>query len=238
MALQISRARIGVAVMNNSGKVKKLNPILYHGKRLSMDVQNKSNNKEVIRKQLLDIAKAENVCGFVVGWPLEPSGSPGSRCGQVLNLLDYFTETRQEGGCLINKHSRPVVFLDERKFTHGQFDEERDPMDEWGRCRVFGKKFPLPPKDEFGNEKKYTFKTSLRSDHPVSEDSTSASLILEHYVKTHVNTKIKISSKYSTTPITPSKKIECSQERIDETELEQFIESFEHPERCIGSNAL
>lgn len=236
MALQISRARIGVAVMNNSGKVKKLNPILYHGKRLSMDVQNKSNSKEVIRKQLLDIAKAENVCGFVVGWPLEPSGSPGSRCGQVLNLLDYFTETRQEGGCLINKHSRPVVLLDERKFTHGQFDEERDPMDEWGRCRVFGKKFQLPTKDEFGNVKKknYSFKTSLRSDHPVSEDSTSASLILEHFATKHDT--IESNSLNESIENTVDSALES--ENMDEMYLEQMMESFEDTRNHVKSLPL
>lgn len=229
MALQISRVRIAVSTTTDRG-TKVFDPI----ERTNSTKESIESNKENIRKQLLDIAKAENVCGFVVGWPLEPSGTPGSRCGQVLNLLDYFAETRQDGGYLINKHARPVVLLDERMFTHGHFDEERDPVDEWGRCRVFGKKFPLPSKDESGNEKKYTFKTSLRSDHPVSEDSTSASLILEHFATKH---NITEPNSFNET-VENIENSSCEAENIDEMYLEQMIESFEETSNHMKSLPL
>jgi hypothetical protein len=35
------------------------------------------------------ISKDNKVSGFIVGWPLEPSGRPGAACGRVLHILDF-----------------------------------------------------------------------------------------------------------------------------------------------------
>lgn len=220
MGLQVSRTRIGVVTTTSQG-MKVFDAI----ERPNRCEKSFISTKEDIRKQLIDIANNENVCGFVVGWPLEPSGYPGSRCGRVLNLLDYFADTRHhDGGYLLNKHSRPVTLMDERMFTHGQFDEGRYPTDEWGRCEVFGKKFPLPSEDKFGKDKQYMFKTSLTSDHPTSEDSTSASLILEHFMLNFVDKDCS----HDTTKI-PHKRFldsreHASRESVDDLEIQQIME--------------
>lgn len=224
MALQISRARIALALMKHSQKeVQQLNPIKLEANKPFIR-NRKNDNKENIVKQLLDIAKTENVCGLVVGWPLEPSGCPGSRCGKVLHLLDHFAESRQEGGYLINPHSRPVVLFDERKITHGQFDEHLFQMDEWGRCQVFGKKFPLPCEDEFGHEIEHSFKTSLRSDHPTSGDSTAATLLLGHFMN---DQSIMNSRRLTQKMETGNRSTKRKAENMDHSHLEQIIESFE-----------
>ena len=48
-----------------------------------------NSRKEKIKLELSAIMKEYDVAGFVVGWPLEPSGKPGAACGRVLHLLDY-----------------------------------------------------------------------------------------------------------------------------------------------------
>ena len=241
MALQITKRRIGLAIMKNSEQnlIEKLNPINYQAKQASVKRTN-NRDKEEIRKELLHIAKAENVCGIVVGWPLEPSGLPGSRCGQVLHLLDHFAETRHEGGYLINQRTRPVVLLDERMFTHGQFDENKYPMDEWGRSQVFGKKSALLSSCENeveNNEKIYSFKTSLRSDHPASDDSTAASLILEEFMKKHQN--VLGTNKLQETMKIIERNIEQESENIvGEMKLQQIIESFDQSQQNMKSLPL
>jgi len=45
--------------------------------------------KEKVKQELGIIIKEFKVSGFVVGWPLEPSGQPGAACGRVLHLLDF-----------------------------------------------------------------------------------------------------------------------------------------------------
>ncbi len=225
MALQVSSARIALAIMKQSeNDIQELNPISYYEVRESCIRNSKNVNKEDIRKQLLDIAKDENVCGLVVGWPLERSGSPGFRCGKILHLLDHFAETRQEGGYLINQHSRPVVLVDERQITHGHLDDDLYQMDEWGRCEVFGKKFPLPCQDEFGNEIEHTFKTSLRSDRLTSDDSTSAISILEHFRNNYTTAESK-GSKHITKNV--NRCTERNAENMDHSQLQQIIESFQ-----------
>jgi len=48
-----------------------------------------NSRKEHVKKQINDMVEDLNVVGFVVGWPLEPSGLPGANCGRVLHLLDF-----------------------------------------------------------------------------------------------------------------------------------------------------
>mmetsp|Transcript_15796 Transcript_15796/g.23737 ORF Transcript_15796/g.23737 Transcript_15796/m.23737 type:complete len:254 (-) Transcript_15796:36-797(-) len=181
MGLEITRSRIAVAIAphpsKNSGHIHKLDPIPYLKQDCGDDFRNMK--KEYIIRELSRIVESEKVCGFVVGWPLEPSSFPGSRCGQVLHLLDFLTEKRLGGRYLIS-NSRPVVLWDERIITHNQFDEQEYPQDEWGRSERFSHKYE-PQQD--GN----TFMSSLRTDFPTTDDSTAASLLLEEFFKQHSN---------------------------------------------------
>lgn len=79
-------------------------------------------------KQLVD---NYGVVGFVVGWPLEPSGLPGASCGKTLHFLDRLMEER------IMSPSVPVTLWDQRRFTHGQFEELKHAQDKWGRSAAF-----------------------------------------------------------------------------------------------------
>lgn len=166
--------------------IRKIDPLPYRTQKaqLTFEFQDESA-KEAISRALTKISSIEGICGFVVGWPLEPSGFPGSRCGQVLHLLDHLVEIRHEGKYMINGNSRPVVLWDERSFTHQTFEDKTYPLDAWGRSEIFGKKTTaLSPNVKKGT-KHLIYKTSLRSDPPTSDDSTVASLILEQFLHHH-----------------------------------------------------
>ena len=47
------------------------------------------SRKEEVKQELGLIITKFKVSGYVVGWPLEPSGQPGAACGRVLHLLDF-----------------------------------------------------------------------------------------------------------------------------------------------------
>ncbi len=182
MGLSITRSRVAVAIAahpskNGSSYIRQFDPIPYLTQECGDEIRNMK--KEFIIRELDRIAVSEQVCGFVVGWPLEPSSFPGSRCGQVLHLLDFLTEKRLQGKYLIN-NSRPVVLWDERIITHKQFDEKEYPQDEWGRSERFSQK--LVGLDDA------THISSLRTDHPTTDDSTAASLLLEQFFKEQSST--------------------------------------------------
>mmetsp|Transcript_14045 Transcript_14045/g.15864 ORF Transcript_14045/g.15864 Transcript_14045/m.15864 type:complete len:251 (+) Transcript_14045:156-908(+) len=184
MSVEVSNERIAVAITGHPGKkyqeIRVLDPIPYQRN------EDCERRKYFILKELKRIARSEEVCGFLVGWPLEPSGSPGSRCGRVLHLLDYLTEERDEGCFLINS-SRPIVLWDERKFTHKQFDEKKNPEDSWGRSQSYAQ-IPHSLKKEDIESNKYTYNTTLREDHPTSRDSTISSLILRQFLNQQFST--------------------------------------------------
>lgn len=188
MCLEITKARVGVAIAkhrSNRHSIRKHDPLPYQTPLCDYELRNL--RKELIYQELSKIAASERVCGVLVGWPLEPSGLPGSRCGQVLHLLDYLAERQHEGTSMINNNSRPVVLWDERMFTHKQFEEESNSQDEWGRCQVFGKKTDFSPKGDIGddNGQHFSHRSSLRSDHPTSDDSAAASSIMEQFLNQH-----------------------------------------------------
>ncbi len=182
MGLEITKSRVAVAITkhpSNYNAIIPLDHITYCHDRKHFNLEFRNERKEIIYNELKRIVALEKICGIVVGWPLEPSGLPGSRCGQVLNLLDYLAERRHEGKCLINRASRPVTLWDERAFTHGKYYEHKYPTDIWGRCN---KKMKLPSPV---STKGYIYKTSLRSDQDTSDDSAIACSILEHFLACH-----------------------------------------------------
>lgn len=190
MGLEITKSRVAVAITkhpSNYNAIMPLDHITYCHDRKHFSLEFRNERKEIIYNELKRIVALEKICGIVVGWPLEPSGLPGSRCGQVLHLLDYLAERRHEGKCLINRASRPVTLWDERTFTHGKYNEHKYPTDTWGRCRLFAKeKMKLPPSvGTKGTSKNYIYKTSLRSDQDTSNDSGIACSILEHFLACH-----------------------------------------------------
>ena len=94
MALQITREKVGIALTDTivtEKNIQKLDPIPYL--TTSCDHGLKEQNRRV-GEEFERIMKKYDICGFVVGWPLEPSGSPGASCGRVLHLLDFLAGKR------------------------------------------------------------------------------------------------------------------------------------------------
>jgi hypothetical protein len=160
--------------------------------------------KERVCEQIESLAKEHGVCGFVIGWPLERSGQPGSSCGRVLHLLDYFSEERKNS--ILNKN-RPITLWDERHFTHQEFQDRKMPQDGWGRSLAFCHS-PLSSNSDGSTthiidgstsevtcdeEGTLTYTSSNREQsYTTSNDSTVASLILNEFMKTHWDDTIDV----------------------------------------------
>jgi hypothetical protein len=95
LSMTISRHRISLSLARHpsiEGKhgITTLEPIPYmptDHSILSKAVFH--TKKEKIRAQIGKISKDYKVSGFIIGWPLEPSGRPGAACGRVLHILDF-----------------------------------------------------------------------------------------------------------------------------------------------------
>lgn len=73
------------------------------------------------------IVKENNICGFVVDWPLQKEGRMGASCGRVLHILDSLLETQ------VLSQSRKFCLWDGE---HVAIETE----DKWGRCPLYGRK--------------------------------------------------------------------------------------------------
>ena len=109
MALDISNDRVGIAIAehpNSNSKEENCeenNITLGHtipympsrhqrGKGKGKKIFENASiqvRKEKVKDELNVLIKEFGIVGFIVGWPLEPSGLPGANCGQVLHLLDF-----------------------------------------------------------------------------------------------------------------------------------------------------
>jgi RNase H-fold protein (predicted Holliday junction resolvase) len=189
MGLNITRSRVAVAIARHPTQGENCIQTFDHLRYQANDKEysTQMSGKERILQKLHQIALSEKVCGVVVGWPLEKSGYPGSRCGHVLHLLDYLSEKHNEGTSLINQNARPLVLWDERIFTHQTFDERHDPIDKWGRCQSFAHKNIELSSDVDADVNTMIHTSSLRSDHSSTQDSIIAENILQEYMKMHSN---------------------------------------------------
>lgn len=171
MALDITRDRIGIALTDAiEKKILKLDAIPY----LINCKQGLKEQNVRVGKEIEKILKNYDICGFLVGWPLEPSGSPGASCGRVLHLLDYLAEKDR-----MVSRTRPLALWDERIFTHNQFEELRMPTDSWGRSSRYSRELEMIT----GQDSGYYKCASSFLEHPASTDSTSASLILQQFLE-------------------------------------------------------
>lgn len=93
--MTIARHRISLSLARHpsiEGRhvIETLEPIPYMP--IDRSVMSKAifqTRKEKIRSQIGKISKDYKVSGYIVGWPLEPSGRPGAACGRVLHILDF-----------------------------------------------------------------------------------------------------------------------------------------------------
>lgn len=204
MSINISMNEINISVAEHPTKEQRIHviePISYnmptttnsanniatiHNNNGSISRTMFSTRKEKVKQDIELVLKEFGVVGFVVGWPLEPSGLPGASCGRVLHLLDYLADARS--GRLISK-SRPMTLWDQRIFNHDIFDEIDKPQDKWGRSAAFCQ---YASGDEAYETNMYI--SSHGKDHALSSQPSSpqAALnektsrrILKHYLHSH-----------------------------------------------------
>eukprot|EP00567_Pseudictyota_dubia_P013131 CAMPEP_0197436160 /NCGR_PEP_ID=MMETSP1175-20131217/3630_1 /TAXON_ID=1003142 /ORGANISM="Triceratium dubium, Strain CCMP147" /LENGTH=235 /DNA_ID=CAMNT_0042965379 /DNA_START=260 /DNA_END=967 /DNA_ORIENTATION=+ len=180
MALDISdQTSVGVAIAahpSQSATVHTLDPIkLVKGKP---GKKTKDAIDEAVIEQLEDLVRKHKVCGFVVGWPLQPEGRPGKPCGRVLHVLDTLTEKRTS----VLSKSRPFTLWDDRCIPRETGEAPRssidDEIDSWGRSVAFSQ--APPPSTEPGDE--LMFRSRDRYERPTIVDSSGAGGILRHFV--------------------------------------------------------
>jgi hypothetical protein len=70
-----------------------------------------------------------NVCGILVGWPVEREGWCGAPCGRVLNTLDQLVQSPSVASTRLFANNRPIALYD---MDHHTFDE-----DAWGRSSCY-----------------------------------------------------------------------------------------------------
>ena len=104
LSLDISKHRICISVGQHPNRedqhiIQKMKPIEYmpHEQKNISKAMFKTR-KEHVKKSIEKVVKKYNISGFVVGWPLEPSGNPGAACGRVLHLLDFLAGKSQNSG--------------------------------------------------------------------------------------------------------------------------------------------
>lgn len=161
--------------------------------------------KEKVKDELNVLIKEFGIVGFIVGWPLEPSGLPGANCGQVLHLLDFLAE--KKNGQVVHQN-RPLTLWDQRSFTHNKFMEVEKPQDKWGRSVAFcTSTVPCTSKEKGSNDQMYI--TNHAGDH--TNTSTSASMyddderfksscadkLLEQFLNSHYQMDINDNRRYT-----------------------------------------
>lgn len=131
LALNIGRDEIGLTLAShpscNERKSYMLNPI-------PLKFVNKENRKSLeanIISQLNNVVQSNNVCGFVVNWPLQKEGRLGASCGRVLHTLDLL--------CL---DAETPILSNNRKFClwnvlHVPLQQD----DFFGRCSIYSKPY-------------------------------------------------------------------------------------------------
>mmetsp|Transcript_6688 Transcript_6688/g.14630 ORF Transcript_6688/g.14630 Transcript_6688/m.14630 type:complete len:256 (+) Transcript_6688:67-834(+) len=186
MGLDISDERIGVAIAKHpspNNRVDTLDSIPYvsNSKKAYYTTHRADDNKRVT-KELADLVKEHRICGFVVGWPLQPDGRPGGPCGKVLHLLDHLAN--QYPDPLMHKN-RPFALWDIRDIPFNTLEDKlinsrnhESEVDRWGRNEVFAR----TPSQCVGS---YLYRSGEQFYHPNTNDSTASALMLKHYMDSH-----------------------------------------------------
>mmetsp|Transcript_42093 Transcript_42093/g.101509 ORF Transcript_42093/g.101509 Transcript_42093/m.101509 type:complete len:225 (-) Transcript_42093:86-760(-) len=124
LSLEIQKGRIGLAVASHPSfqeSVHVLEPIPLSGRALA----------DIVPQKLEEIVKQENICGFVVSWPIQQdTGKLGYSCGLVLNTLEQILEQTSDSPIMTSK--RPVCLWDG---AHAELPS----IDIWGRCADYAR---------------------------------------------------------------------------------------------------
>jgi RNase H-fold protein (predicted Holliday junction resolvase) len=204
LSLQITKHCIGISITEHPSKnesqhiIHDLDPIPYlpkeevrgHGKKRSRISRSMFDmKKQMIKAELSTIINDFNVCGLVVGYPLEETGHPGSACGRVLHLLDYFADAKN--GMIIGP-KRPATLWDPRLYARNHFEHTQTPMDRWGRSAAFCKKatqdknvYNVHNESSAYNKIQIYFSNHGKNQRDDEEESYSSNQILKEFLDRH-----------------------------------------------------
>lgn len=186
MGLDISDERVGVAIAKHpspNNHVQPLDALPYvSNNKKAYYTTHRSDDNERIANTLRDLVKQHRICGFVVGWPLQPDGRPGGPCGKVLHLLDYLAEN--SASPILNKN-RPFALWDIRDIPFNAVEDKlinsrnhESEVDRFGRNKVFSR----VPSQSVGS---YLYRSGEQFYHPNTQDSNACQLMLKHYMDSH-----------------------------------------------------
>jgi hypothetical protein len=84
-----------------------------------------------VSAKLTNVIRSFNVCGMIVGWPLQKEGWCGASCGRVLFALDQLATCDD---FRILSTNRPICLFDDQHQTrrHRHLEE-----DDWGRSQLY-----------------------------------------------------------------------------------------------------
>jgi RNase H-fold protein (predicted Holliday junction resolvase) len=134
LSLNIHRDRVGIAVAQHPSLERpciELEPLKFTDKYyVSID--------SACLERFSNIIEEYNVCGVVVGWPLQhDSGRMGAACGRVVYALEQLWDKSNGGsnGVL----SRPFCLWDPGHIVPEQRKDPQKHVDEFGRCPNYGR---------------------------------------------------------------------------------------------------
>ncbi|CAJ1944487.1 unnamed protein product [Cylindrotheca closterium] len=158
LSLEIQKGKIGLALASHPSfheSVHVLEPIPLSKRALA----------ETVPQKLEEIVKQENVCGFVVSWPIQQdTGKLGYSCGLVLNTLEQILEQTSDSPIMTSKS--PVCLWDG---AHAKLPS----IDAWGRC---------PDYDRTSNN---TLHLASMEQYHVPSQGNAASEVMKDFFQTH-----------------------------------------------------
>mmetsp|Transcript_34855 Transcript_34855/g.103927 ORF Transcript_34855/g.103927 Transcript_34855/m.103927 type:complete len:244 (-) Transcript_34855:100-831(-) len=188
MALDISQEWIGVAFCGHPSSrtpICALPPIALAPRPCDgYKRHNLESSNDVVTK-LSELINNLNVCGLVVGWPLQSDGRPGKPCGKVLHFLDKLACHKNP----VLSKERPFVLWDDRKTPRARagacIRSKTDfPTDIFGRCEAYSQVPALPPGRTLA-----TCSSLEWYNRPTTKDSSAASRILKDYFQENCRSK-------------------------------------------------
>jgi len=97
LCVHISDENIGLAMAERGSvqnEVVSLDSIAHKGfNKTTFSHADRYQQKERIYRAVNDVVDEFGICAFVVGWPVQPDGRPGSSCGRVLHIIDFLCGT-------------------------------------------------------------------------------------------------------------------------------------------------
>jgi hypothetical protein len=108
---------------------------------------------------LSDVIHDYNVCGMVVGWPLQQdTGKMGAACGRVLFALEELLKLSNDCEPVVLSPNRPLCLWDSAHHHSDDGFQDDQKVDEFGRdaslCRTSNKEIYIASKERYHEDEK------------------------------------------------------------------------------------